>query len=197
MTDGENWVIIETKEKCSINISTVRLARSLWMVIEREAEVFACCSLLVTFCLLLVTFYCERQKNGLSITKLHHIYFPCKFLRFKVFSTCKTIFKVDIKSQILPELISLWCLHYNIWTWFIYFYVVRSSRPEEFYKKVVLKYSTKSRGKYLCLGLFFIDLENSWSCKLGCFSEFLCFVAYESIPGDKEDIFKSQQKKND
>ena len=57
MTDGENWVIIETKEKCSINISTVRLATSLWMVIEREAEVFACCSLLVTFCLLLVTFY--------------------------------------------------------------------------------------------------------------------------------------------
>ena len=26
--------------------------------------------------------YCELQKNGLTVTKLHHRYFPCKFLRF-------------------------------------------------------------------------------------------------------------------
>ena len=37
MIDGANLVIIETKDKCSINISTARLIRSLWMVIEMEA----------------------------------------------------------------------------------------------------------------------------------------------------------------
>ena len=78
-------------------------------------------------------------------------------LVFKVFSTCKTIFKVDIKSQISPELTSLWCLYYNIWT---RFYLlsrarrVRTSRPEEFYKKGVLKYSTNFTGKDLRWGLF-------------------------------------------
>ena len=44
---------------------------------------------------------------------------------------------------------------------------------------------------------FVIDLENSWSCKLGCFSEFLCFVAYESIPGDKENIFIQKSTKKE
>ena len=61
------------------------------------------------------------------------------------------------------ELISLWCLYYNILTrlylllctfiYFMYFYV-RSSRPEEFYKRGVLKYSTKFTGKHLRLGRF-------------------------------------------
>ena len=76
---------------------------------------------------------------------------------FKVFSTCKTIFKVDIKSQILLELISLWCLYNNIWTRFYRLsctWRVRSSRLEEFYKKVVLKYSTKFTEKHLRWGLF-------------------------------------------
>ena len=46
---------------------------------------------------------------------------------FKVFSTCKTIFKVDIKSQILPEL-----LHFDVFFTisghvFIYFYVLEES----------------------------------------------------------------------
>ena len=56
------------------------------------------CSLLVTFCSLLgtcsllITFsskllwnkpnYYEPQKNGLTITKFRHKYFPCKYLRF-------------------------------------------------------------------------------------------------------------------
>ena len=76
---------------------------------------------------------------------------------FKVFSTCKTIFKVDIKSQILPKLISLWCLYNNMWTRFYLLlctWRVRSSRLEEFYKKGLLKYSTKFTGKHLRWGLF-------------------------------------------
>ena len=61
---------------------------------------------------------------------------------FKVFSTCKTIFKVDIESQILPELISLWCLYYNIWTRFYLLlctWRVRSSCLEEFYENSILR----------------------------------------------------------
>ena len=76
---------------------------------------------------------------------------------FKVFSTCKTIFKVIIKSQILPGLISLWCLYCNIWTRFYLLlctWRVRRSRLEKFYKKDVLKYSTKFTGKHLRWGFF-------------------------------------------
>ena len=70
---------------------------------------------------------------------------------FKVFSTCKTFLKVDIKSQILPELISL-CLYNNIWTRFYLLLCtrrVRSNHLEEFYK-----HSTKSTGNLLW-GLFY------------------------------------------
>ena len=52
------------------------------------------------------------------------------------------IFKVDIKSQILPQLISLGCLYYKVWTHFYLLYVLDSevvARPEEFFKKGVLK----------------------------------------------------------
>ena len=76
---------------------------------------------------------------------------------FKVFSMCKTIFKVDIRSQILPRLISLWCLYNTIWTRFYLLlcaWRVRSSRLEEFYEKSVLKYSTKFTGKHLRWSLF-------------------------------------------
>ena len=52
----------------------------------------------------------------------------------KVFSTCKTIFKVDIKSQTLPELISLVVFITSSGHVFIYFYVL-----EEFYKKGVVE----------------------------------------------------------
>ena len=76
---------------------------------------------------------------------------------FKVSSTYKTIFKVDIKSQMLSELISLWCLYYNIRTRFYLLlctWRVRSSRPEKFYKKGVLKYFTKFTANHLRCGLF-------------------------------------------
>ena len=88
--------------------------------------------------------YCEPQKNSLTITKLRHRYFLANFWDFGnffwmvVFSTCKTIFKVDIKSQILPELISLWCLYYNIWTRLnlqLCTWRVRSSHPEKLWKR--------------------------------------------------------------
>ena len=62
------------------------------------------------------------------------------------------IFKVDMKSQILPQLISLGCLYYNVWTHFYLLYVFDSevvARPEEFFKKGVLKYSTKFTCKHL------------------------------------------------
>ena len=83
---------------------------------------------------------------------------------FKVFSTCKTIFKVDIKSQILPELISLWCLYNNTWTRFYLLLCTwrfRSSRLEEFYKKGVLKYSIKFTVKHLRWG-FFCNKATGW-----------------------------------
>ena len=69
----------------------------------------------------------------------------------------KTIFKVDIKLQILWQLISLWCQYYNIWTRFYLLlctWTFRSSRPEELYKKGVVKYSTKFTGKHLRWILF-------------------------------------------
>ena len=83
---------------------------------------------------------------------------------FKVFSTCKTIFKVDIQSQILPELISIWCLYYNVWTRFYLLlctWRVRSSCVEEFCKKVFLNNSTKFTGRHLRWGLFCKNSQNS------------------------------------
>ena len=67
--------------------------------------------------------YCEPQNNGLTIMNsstdiLHANFWDFdKFfwlVIFKIFSTCKIIFKVDIKSHILPQLIALWCFYYNI-----------------------------------------------------------------------------------
>ena len=84
---------------------------------------------------------------------------------FKVLSTCKTIFKVEIKSQILPELISVWCLYFNIWSSFYLLlctWRVRSSLPEEFYKKGVLKYFTKFTGKHVRWYLS-CNKASSWS----------------------------------
>ena len=72
---------------------------------------------------------------------------------FKVFSTCKTIFKIDIKS--LNWIVT--GLYYNIWTRFhllLRTWRVRSSHLEE-YKKDVLKYSTKFTRKHLRWGLFY------------------------------------------
>ena len=76
---------------------------------------------------------------------------------FKVFSTCKPIFKVDIKSLILPKLISLWCLYYNIWTRFYQLYVLAESEvvaPKSSIKKGVFKNSTKFTGKHLRWSIF-------------------------------------------
>ena len=132
-------------------------------------------SLLVTFCSLFVIFLFKQLWNKIIVNRRKLVWLKRNsatdiflanlwnfgyffwMMVFKVFSTCKTICKVDIKSQILPELISLWCLSYNIWTRFYLLlctWRVRSSRPEEFYKKGVLKYSTKFTGKHLRWDLF-------------------------------------------
>ena len=77
---------------------------------------------------------------------------------FKVFSPCKTIFKDDINLLILPELMSLWCLYYNIWTLFLTTsctWSVRSSHLEELFKKGVLKNFTTFTRKHLRRGLFY------------------------------------------
>ena len=67
---------------------------------------------------------------------------------FKVFSPTKTIFKVHIKSLILPKLISLWCLYYNIWTRFYLLYVLEESKVvarKSFFKKVLWKVPQNSQ----------------------------------------------------
>ena len=80
---------------------------------------------------------------------------------FKVFSPCKTIFdiktKVDIKSLILPQLISLWCLYYHIWTRFYLLYVLEQSEAvtrKSSLKKVSLKISQHSQ-ENICAGVSF------------------------------------------
>ena len=100
-------------------------------------------------------------RNSATDIYLTNFWVFCNFFCmavFKVFSTCNTIPKVDIKSQILAKLISIWCLYYNIWTRFYLFlctWRVRSCHLEEFYKNGVLKYSTKITGKYLRWGFFY------------------------------------------
>ena len=56
------------------------------------------------------------KENYLTIKKLRHIYFPCKFPRFsevfwivfsKIISIGRAIFMANIKSPILTHLISL------------------------------------------------------------------------------------------
>ena len=98
----------------------------------------------------------------MTITKLRHKYFSCKPLRFwQVFLNGGFVIlflkKVDIKSQILPELIILRCLYFNIWTRFYLLlctWRVRSGRPEEFFKKGVLKNSANSQ-ESICAGVSF------------------------------------------
>ena len=71
----------------SLLFARLHFARYL-LVFSRCPLLFACCSLLFSRCLL---FFClnDREikwlwtvKNGLTITKLRHRFFPCKFLRF-------------------------------------------------------------------------------------------------------------------
>ena len=130
------------------------------MLVARCSLIFARCSLFFR------PNYCEIRL--LWTTKKWFDYdetlpqifsFPFLFwmVVFKVFLTCKTIFKVDIKSQILPELISLWCLYYNIWTRFYLLlctWRVRSSCLEEIYKTVFLNIPQNSQ-ENICAGVSF------------------------------------------
>ena len=112
------------------------------------------------------------KKNGLTIAKPHRKYFPCKFLRliflgfdkffwmvvFKAFSPCKTSFKVDIKSLVIPQLISFWCcLYCNILTRFYLLYVLEELEVVArkcSLKKVFLKISQDSQ-ENICTGVSF------------------------------------------
>ena len=84
-------------------------------------------------------------------------------LAFKVFTSCKTLFKVGIKSLIFPQLLSLWCLYYNIWTRFYLLYVIKESEivaRESYMKNMFVKNSTKFTEKHLRRGL----LRNKVHC---------------------------------
>ena len=115
--------------------------------------------LLVTFCSLLVFFLSKLLWTANAfLTNFWDFRNFFWIVVFKVFSTCKTIFEVDIKLQILPELIPLWCLDNNIWTHvFIYFYVLEESKAVAWkspIKKVFLNIPQKFTGKHLSWGLF-------------------------------------------
>ena len=81
---------------------------------------------------------------------------------FKVFSTCETTFKVAIKSLILSQLISLWCLYYNIWTRFHQLYVLEQSEVvalKSSIKKVFLKIPQNSQENICAEVSFAIKLQ--------------------------------------
>ena len=147
------------------------LVACYFLLVARDFLPLPRCSLLFARCSLLFRpNYCEikllwtakewfdynetpRQIFSLQISEILFFW----MVVFKVFSTCKTISKVDIKSQILPELITLWCLYYNIWTRFYLIlctWRVRSSRPEEFYQKGALENSTNLQ-ENICAGVSF------------------------------------------
>ena len=80
---------------------------------------FACCSLLFARCLLFFRpNYYEIKLLWTAKKWFDNSETPPDIFSLQIFSTCKIIFKVDIKSQLLPELISLWYLYHNIWTRF-------------------------------------------------------------------------------
>ena len=80
--------------RCSLLLARCSLLFACYfLLVTRYFLLVTFCSLLATFCSLLfahcsllfaclLVAYCEPQKNGLAITKLHHRCFPCKFLRF-------------------------------------------------------------------------------------------------------------------
>ena len=77
-------------------------------------------------------------------------------LVFKLISTCKTIFKADMKTLILPQLTSLLCLYYNISTRFCLSYGLEESEVVAYDSSIknVFKNPTNFTGKHLHQGLF-------------------------------------------
>ena len=77
-------------------------------------------------------------------------------LVFKLFSKCKTILKVDMKTLILPQLTSLLCLYYNICTRFCLSYALEESELVTYNSSIknVFKNSTNFTGKHLRQRLF-------------------------------------------
>ena len=80
---------------------------------------------------------------------------------FKYFSPRKTIFKVDINSPMLPQLISIWCLSFNIWTCFYLLYVLEQSEVvawKSYLKMVFLKSPQNSQENIFARDSFAIKL---------------------------------------
>ena len=101
--------------------------------------------------------YCEIELLWTAKKCFDNNETPPHIFSLQIFSTYKTIFKVDIKSQILPQLISLWCFYYNIWTPFYLLLCTwrdRSTRSEEFFKKVLLNIPQNSQ-ENICAGVSF------------------------------------------
>ena len=99
--------------------------------------------------------------NGSTITKLHHRFrrFWKVFLEggFQSFLTMQNHFRFDVKPLILPQLISLWCLYYNILTRFYLLYVLEESEVvarKSSLKKVFLKIPENWQEK-ICAGVSF------------------------------------------
>ena len=114
----------------------IKITRLKFLLVARCLLLFARCLLLFArYPLLFRSNYCEikllRSAKKCSATDifLGNLWDFDEFfwmLVFKVFSTCKTVSKVDIKSLILSQLIPLWCLCYNSGQFFIYFMNLKS-----------------------------------------------------------------------
>ena len=105
----------------------------------------------------------NRRKNGLRIIKLCRKYFPCDFLRFW-YVFLNSGFQSYLNRQnhlqswyevtLLPQLVSLWCIYWDIWAWYT---LIEESEIVDWrssIKKGVLKNSTKFTWKYPRWGLF-------------------------------------------
>ena len=96
------------------------------------------------------------QILSLQISEILMTFSGCWFS--KVFTPSKTIFKVDIKSIMLPQLISLWCLYYNVWARFYLLHVLEES-------EVVAR---KSSLKKLFLNKGFAEFTGQHHCRTLC-----------------------------
>ena len=160
---------------CSLLVTFSSLLVSLCLLFVTFCSLLVTfCSLLVTFCSLLVTFcsllvifsskllwtakkefdYKETppQIFSLEISETLVTFSRCWFSKFSQ-HTKLFIFKVEIKSNIVWIDITLKSLLQHLDT-FLCTWRVRSRHLEEFYKKSVLKYSTKFTEKHLRWSLF-------------------------------------------
>ena len=128
------------------------------LLFVRCSLLFARCSLLFSRCLLLLRLnYCEIKLLWTAKKWFYNNETPPHILPLQTFSTCKSIFKVDIKSQILPE----W-YHFDVFITisghdFIHFYLLEESEVvarKSSLKKVFLNIPQNSQ-ENICAGVSF------------------------------------------